>query len=165
MKKIFTLLLLFTFLVGILPVEKTQAAIIPITATGCWYEPPESPDALACYITRVLSGGVVVAGLMIGGLVALASPGWGIGIAAYGIVLDTDGTLPLSRVEKNLAQLFPQIDNQNLISELAKIVKFTYDKTGKTDSLLSINPIQVKEILQQSDLSEEEIAHITNALI
>lgn len=164
LKKIVSSFLLLSFLVAIFPAPKAQAAIIPMTATKCWSNNQEDDDAIACLITRVLSVGVVATGFLVGGLVTLVSPAWGVGIMAYGIVLDADGNLPMSSIERNLTQLFPQIDNQNLVRELAKVVQETYEAEGKPDSLLSINPHKVNDILQKSDLSEAEIAEIVHTL-
>lgn len=156
MKKLLSSALLALTLITI-PIQKTQAGIV--AAVFAFNSQDDEKPAQ----TMILAGSA--AALMVGcGIIHathLGNAAWG-DFATLLLVLDTEG----NNLSRNLSEQFPFIDNQSLISELSNKIQsklpsqmnegITYD--------LSLTEAETKEILKDSDLTEEEIAVVVEEL-
>lgn len=110
---------------------------------------------------------IALYGSAIGGLTAIFAPSLGVKIIHGSLILDADGSLPRSELVQNLSQTYPFVDNQGVIEDLADSINQKYLATKKSNEenvVVRFNVAEVQDIFAAADLTDAQLAKITEDL-
>lgn len=186
MKNFLSIILTVLIIQLAIPIKKADASVIiagltmtiigskiEFNASNCQVgRPCGGHNAHKEYVGRVIlsTGATLAAGGIIIGLVAgILKPGQGLGPTALIITLD-EQSKDHSILEKGLNDIFPFINNDQVISELASLITATsYESISRSIEhnvpvKLTIDVSRVNKILESIELADEEKLQIENTL-
>lgn len=156
MKKLFLTSIMAISLL-ITPTKKAEAGFLVITMSPF----PSSHEAEDLMVMGALASFVG------GAVLAITKPTfWGITGAALLIILDADGKLKEEKIKRDLSTIYPFIDNDLAIGNLAKVVKSKIPEELRADETFqaSLSEREIAKALEGVELTAEQQAKIVKDL-
>lgn len=167
MKKLFNTLILTILLTNIsMPKAEAGVGLLSAGTVGMMVTEDNLGGFMIFMVGGIYGGMAAIGGSIIGGVTAIFAPNLGVKIIYGSLVLDANGSLPRTAMVENFSKLYPFIDNQSVIEDLADSVndKYLALNNTKDNVVVRFNQKEVADIFAAADLTEEQLLKITEDL-